>query len=158
MTHLDISAKGLEGPLDLSDFSNLEYLDCSDNCLTKLNLNNCRKLKNIKCSKDQLTTLTLSNLEKLEVLNCYDNYLTQIIYPSNPEKITWLEIQNNNLSLSDLSIFSRMRNLERLIIGNSDKNKISKGIYNKIEGSLGSLKDLNKLERLIINNTDIKAG
>jgi len=42
---LVISGEGLEGNLDLSDFPNLEELTCSANCLTNLNLNNCRKLK-----------------------------------------------------------------------------------------------------------------
>ena len=42
---LDISRKrkGLEGNLDLSDFKNLEELNCYSNCLTNLNLNNCKK-------------------------------------------------------------------------------------------------------------------
>ncbi|CAH1767124.1 1428_t:CDS:2 [Entrophospora sp. SA101] len=59
---LDISGRGLEGNLDLSDFPNLEYLDCSDNCLTNLNLTNCQKLKTIRCYINQLTTLNLKYL------------------------------------------------------------------------------------------------
>jgi len=46
---LDINEKGLEGNLDLADFPNLEELNCSNNCLTNLNLNNCWKLKKINC-------------------------------------------------------------------------------------------------------------
>ncbi|CAG8749605.1 15456_t:CDS:1 [Racocetra persica] len=93
ITKLDIKKKALEGELDLSDFKNLEELDCSDNYLTNLNL---------------------SNLAKLETLSCSDNYLTQIPYLPNPKKITDLRIDNNNINPSDLAIFSQMRNLERL--------------------------------------------
>jgi hypothetical protein len=94
----------------------------------------------------------------LESLLCYANYLTQIIYPTNPEKITRLYIGNNNLSLQELSIFSKFKNLLYLSIGNRDKNKISQGIYNRFQGSLEHLKDLDKLEGLYIANTDIDNG
>ncbi|CAG8610585.1 11327_t:CDS:2, partial [Ambispora gerdemannii] len=105
ITKLYINQKGLEGELDLSDFPNLEILNCSYNCLTKLNVNNCKKLKSIYCFNNQLTTLNLSNCEQLETLDCSNNYLTQIIYPTNLEKLTKLEINNNNLPTSDLTIF-----------------------------------------------------
>ncbi|CAG8576484.1 290_t:CDS:10, partial [Scutellospora calospora] len=80
---LNIDEKGLEGGLDLSDFKNLEKLFCSYNCLTNLNVNN-------------------SELKELE---CFNNYLTQITYPTNLEQITYLNISDNNLNPSDLSIF-----------------------------------------------------
>ncbi|CAG8619755.1 7916_t:CDS:2 [Diversispora eburnea] len=108
ITKLNISGEGSEGDLDLSDFTDLEELDCHDNYLTNLNLNNF--------------------------------------------------IKNNNLNTSDLTIFSPMRNLKRLEIGNHNKNKIRAGIYNRIEGSCKPLKDLNRLERLNINNTDTNSG
>ncbi|CAG8449649.1 11232_t:CDS:2 [Racocetra fulgida] len=143
---LDTGKIGLEGTLDLSDFSNLEELFCFANCLTNLNINNCKKLWVINCSNNQLTTLDLSNLEELKMLLCSNNYLTRIIYPTNPKKITELYITNNNLSPQDLSIFK---------IGNSDKNKINQNIYNNFQGSLEPLKDLNRLRVLEIPNTDI---
>ncbi|CAG8562145.1 12895_t:CDS:2, partial [Racocetra persica] len=143
---LSIYSKDLEGELDLSDFKNLEKLSCSYNYLTNLNINNCKKLKEISCHTNQLTTLNLSNLAELkELLWCSDNYLTEIPYLSNPEKITKLGISNNNINPSDLSIFSKFRNLKDLYIGNDDKNKINQGIYNRFHGSLEPLKDLNNL-------------
>jgi hypothetical protein len=133
-------------------------LDCSNNCLTNLKVNNCLKLKEIDCSYNQLTTLNVSNLEELEKLICFNNYLTQITYPSNPEKITELVISNNHLSPSNLTIFSQFRNLERLEIGDKDKNKINQNIYNHFYGSLEPLRDLNELEVLNISNTDLNSG
>jgi hypothetical protein len=150
--------KSLEGELDLSDFKNLEELRCSLNCLTNLKLNNCLKLRKIVCYNNQLATLDLGNLAELEELQCSDNYLTQITYPTNPKKITNLDINSNNINSSDLTIFSEFENLERLEIGNWDKTKINQGIYNRFYGSLEPLKDLNKLEKLYIHNTDIDSG
>ena len=149
---------GLEGNLDLSDFKNLEALSCKNNCLTSLNVNGCRELKIIDCYINQLTTLNLNDLEELRELNCSDNFLTQIIYPSNPEKITYLHVRNNNLSLQDLSIFSKFGDLRALSIGNEDENKINQRIHNHFEGSLEPLRDLNNLQELHIFNTDINGG
>jgi len=42
---LKINNKNLEGHLDLSDFINLKELDCSENELTSVDLNNNRKLE-----------------------------------------------------------------------------------------------------------------
>ncbi|CAI2186650.1 10103_t:CDS:2 [Funneliformis geosporum] len=55
ITKLKIRRKNLEGHLDLQDFVNLEFLDCSQN---------------------QLTSLDLSKNVKLEVINIYDNRIS----------------------------------------------------------------------------------
>ncbi|WNE41204.1 MAG: hypothetical protein mread185_000661 [Mycoplasmataceae bacterium] len=56
ITNLDISEKSLSGSLDLSDFINLESLDCSNNKITSLSLKGCDKLININCSNNKLTS------------------------------------------------------------------------------------------------------
>ncbi|KLL04733.1 MAG: hypothetical protein MRERV_13c031 [Mycoplasmataceae bacterium RV_VA103A] len=155
ITKLDISYKGLEGDLDLSDFINLEKLDCSGNCLTNLNINNCKWLEEINCYDNQFTILNLSNLKQLEILRCFDNYLTQIIFPADFESIIWLDIRNNNLFSQNLSIFSKFVNLEYLNISSWDKVKITQGIYNRFHGSLDYLSGMNNLKELGISNTDL---
>lgn len=49
---LDISNQSLEGVLDLGEFVELEELNCSSNCLTKLNLFSCKNLKKINCDNN----------------------------------------------------------------------------------------------------------
>ncbi|MCE8163182.1 MAG: serine/threonine-protein kinase [Candidatus Moeniiplasma glomeromycotorum] len=155
---LDIRGKNLERELDLSDFKNLEELWCSNNRLTDLNLSGCNKLKKVGFSHNQLVNFDFNNLNQLEEIWCYNNLLTQITYPSSSEKLTHLSIGNNNLSKQDLSILIQFKNLEELWIGNDDKSKIDKGIYNFFIGSLENLKNLNKLKLLDISNTDIDSG
>ncbi|RIA79054.1 hypothetical protein C1645_841642 [Glomus cerebriforme] len=74
---LSISDRGLEGNLDLSDFTNLEEFYCPNNCLTNLNLNNCQKLKDLK---------------ELEIGNRDKNKINQGIYNRGleylPDRIT----------------------------------------------------------------------
>ncbi|CAH1766990.1 24152_t:CDS:2 [Entrophospora sp. SA101] len=92
---LNVDGKNLTGKLDLSDFVNLEVLDCHHNGLTTLNITNCRQLK---------------------ILHCYDNKLTDLKLPSSAEQLTYLSLSNNNLSPRDLSMFSHLVNLEALVI------------------------------------------
>lgn len=47
----------LKGDLDLSDFADLEKLNCPDNNLTSLDLANCSQLKQIKCNCNRLNNL-----------------------------------------------------------------------------------------------------
>jgi len=59
--------------------------------------------------------LDLTGLEKLEEIKCYDNYLTSFDYSTlNPEKLTYLNISDNNLPEQDLTIFSQFTKLETL--------------------------------------------
>ncbi|MCE8159247.1 MAG: protein kinase [Candidatus Moeniiplasma glomeromycotorum] len=156
---LKIVNKELERELDLRDFINLEYLDCSHNRLTKLNIKSCLKLKNLNCGFNKLTNLDLTNLNLLEVFSCSDNYLNHLDYSSlNPNKLFWLNITDNNLSEQDLSVFSEFIKLKSLWIGGNSKERFNQNIYNKFYGSLGSLQNLSELESLYISNTDIDNG
>lgn len=135
---LNINRKNLIGSLDLTDFTNLETLDCFFN---------------------QLTSLELTGLIKLELIACNDNLLTNLDFLSNlnPEKLTILDIKDNNISDQDISIFSRFINLESLSIGNLN-SELTSGIYNRFYGSLINFKDLKRLKRMVISNTDINSG
>jgi len=134
---LTIDRKKLEGHLDLSDFINLEELDCSEN---------------------ELVSLT-ADYSKLVTFYCNDNKIKNLDYSSfNSRELEELNISNNDLSEKDCSVFSLFTNLEELLIGTNNKEKIDKGLYNRFTGSLGSLKGLKKLKQLAIENTDINSG
>ena len=135
---LDFNNKNLEGHLDLSDFVNSEILDCS---------------------KNRLTSINLSNNKKIYWIDCSDNLLTEIDFShQDPEKVEVIFIQNNNLSSRDLSCFSRFVNLGILFIGTDNKKKLQQDIYNRFYGSLKDLEDLDELQELNINGTDIDNG
>jgi hypothetical protein len=154
---LNIGWKELKGKLNLNDFTNLEKLDCHWNSLTSLNVGNCKKLKELYCSYNQITQLILPN--NLEILHCRDNLLTDLDFKVlNGEKLTSLNLENNNFSARDLSCFSSFAELERLDIGTYNQDKINQNLYNRWTGSLEPLKDLNKLRKLAIDNTDLNEG
>ncbi|RIA83273.1 hypothetical protein C1645_861119 [Glomus cerebriforme] len=112
---LNISKKDLEEKLDLSDFIELQKLNCSHNCLTNLNISQCKKLKDLRCDFNKLTRLDIENLKELEKIDCNDNCITDFDHSSlNPDKLTYLNITDNNFPKQDLSIFSKFLNLETL--------------------------------------------
>lgn len=148
--------------MDLSDFINLEELDCSDNELTFLNLDNCLRLKEVRCYDNQLARLDLTKQHDLKTIGCRSNCLQELKLPLTAEQLTYLNIGINNLSMQKLSVFSRFANLEELYIDNFvgvyNQERIKKVIYNRFVGSLESLKNLKKLKILAISNTDIDSG
>ena|SRR5688572_1586189 len=67
-TELTIRKQNLGNHLDLSDFLNLEKLDCSDNQLTSLDISKNTQLVELDCSYNQITNIKfpVTNNEKLE--------------------------------------------------------------------------------------------
>src|SRR5436190_12684514 len=79
---LDLENKNLEGELNLSDFVNLEELNCSLNELTNLETGYCEKLTKLNCSYNLLENF---------------NFITNL---PNPEKLVSLDISNCGIFLS----------------------------------------------------------
>jgi len=109
------------GELDLSEYLNLKRLiiDGRDlkSPLTKLKVDNCSKLVQFKCLFNQLEYLDLSNCSCLTDLACQVNlfsstdFLKELPYP---EKLTYLDLGDNNFAAQDLSFFKRFTNLASL--------------------------------------------
>src|SRR2546430_1952809 len=68
-TELAISKQNLESHLDLSDFINLEKLNCSDNQLTSLDISKNTQLVELDCSYNQLINIKFPVSNKIEDLN-----------------------------------------------------------------------------------------
>lgn len=179
ITALDINGLDLTGTLNLTDFSNLVDLACEGNKLTNLDVSNCSRLLFLNCGANNLTNLNVSNNSALKILFCHNNKSLTKLDVSNNSKLvkldcsdcnlTTLDLSNNqqlerlycysnNFATSDLTTFSQLTNLKRLIIGNWEKDKINQNIYNRFTGSLQPLQLLINLEGLNIKNTDINDG
>ncbi|MCE8167813.1 MAG: HET domain-containing protein [Candidatus Moeniiplasma glomeromycotorum] len=157
---VNINSKNLEGRLDLSDFVNLKWINVSGNKITELDIRKCVNLKQLNCCQNQLTSLNINSVHQLEGINCANNLFTNLNFLSSlsAERLTFLDLENNDFFEQDLACFQRFTNLKHLSIGNNKKEKIEKGIYNRFCGSLEPLKNLNELKILYIDNTDISFG
>jgi len=162
---LDISGEGLTGELKLGDFKKLQYLTCSNNKLTSINLEGCEELVGIDCRKNKIEELKLDQNCNLKELQASDNEfqkITNIFSKIGDEAkdkysaatLNYFDVNNNNISGEDAKLehFKKFERLKILSVGSSDKDK-----KNRFFGSLvEDLKDLKELVEININNTDIK--
>ncbi|RGB40046.1 hypothetical protein C1646_800907 [Rhizophagus diaphanus] len=157
-TMLVISKKNLENHLDLSEFVNLEKLNCSGNDLTSLDISKNKHLTEIDCSQNKIISLDLSNCIYIKSITANCNQLIDIRLPIvNSEKLEYLNLLDNSFS-QNLNYFSRFVNLKELLIGSIDGDRIQQGKFNNFYGSMKPLKSMIKLKNLSINNTDIDSG
>ncbi|CAG8502591.1 1595_t:CDS:2 [Racocetra persica] len=128
ITKLSIVSKNLTGELDLSDFVNLEKLNCSYNYeLSSLNLSNCLRLKKIECiHNSQLTNLTfpinLTNLKKLRLI--YSSLEQNLSFLTGAVNLKELDLRDNKFTGS-LDYLSNLKKLEYLDISSTDINEVN---------------------------------
>ncbi|WNE41278.1 MAG: hypothetical protein AM1032_000018 [Mycoplasmataceae bacterium] len=148
----------LIGTLNLSDFINLESLNCSNNLLTEIILPINEKLTVLNCTNNSLTSLNLFNNNQIREIDLSNNNLTNFPYQLlNCETLSNINIGDNNLEETNLEIFSKLINLEYLSIGNNF-GYAEIGKFNQFFGSLRYLQNCNKLQTLYIYNTGIDTG
>lgn len=103
VTRLELSGSGLKGAADLSGFHHLEYLDCSANALTSLDVSNCEKLATVQCCDNALTSLTTANTTSLENLYCSGNKLSMEALDPLPVKDRETGWQGVDAGLADFA-------------------------------------------------------
>ena len=97
--------------LDLTGMSNLIFLNCRLNQLNNLNLTGLTALKNLNCSNNTLFSLNLSGLSNLTDLNCSTNQITSLSV-SNLLNLKFFYCSYNNLSSIDVSGLSNLKVFE----------------------------------------------
>ncbi|MCE8163454.1 MAG: hypothetical protein I3273_05440 [Candidatus Moeniiplasma glomeromycotorum] len=163
--------------VDLRLSKNLKEVICGGNRLTNLDLTNLLQLENLDCSNNLLTNLDFFSLEsgKITILDISDNNFVEqdLSFLSHLINLKELSIGNNYLEEKITEFTSKygidlVKSMLRESESRSDVNikeiisnqkvRIQQGIYNRFTGSLESLKNLNKLKKLHISNTDINSG
>lgn len=77
LEYLSCRSSGLNA-LDVSRNQKLRYLDCADNGITELSLLNNRDLETLKCEQNKIESLDLSQNKKLSCLSCYANNFEEL--------------------------------------------------------------------------------
>lgn len=78
---IECSGKGIKSMAELATyFTEITYLDCSDNSLTELDVTALTKLEYLDCSGNDLKELDIQRLQKLATLDCTDNANLAKIY------------------------------------------------------------------------------
>ena len=110
--YLDISDQEIESLAGIEAFVNLEYLNCSGNPLTSLDVSAFSELRELYCNNCfnqspqsrsyENGVLDLSANMKLQILSCTDNGLTELILPDT-QTLSLIYCSNNQLTHLDVS-------------------------------------------------------
>lgn len=120
VTILKINKKGITDLSEINFFKNLIELQCYDNKIDSLIIQDLPKLKKINCRTNNLSFLKLERLKSLEELIAGMNQLTSAdIYDCSNLKVLYL--QENKLKNLDVTNFPL---LEHLIIPNNELTNI----------------------------------
>ena len=83
LTSLEIAGRGIEVLTGIQGFVSLEVLDCHNNLLQSMNLNENKALTFLDCSDNKLTSLTPAQLSELTYLDCSRNLIAEINLSGN---------------------------------------------------------------------------
>ena len=108
VTKLNISGYGIAKEERLSDlsgieyFTGLDYLDCSRNQLTELDVTKNTALTNFNCYNNNLTELDVTNNTELTYLDCEDQSISSLDVSQNT-KLKELWCGGNDLAVLDIT-------------------------------------------------------
>jgi len=102
VTEIDCSLCSISSLVGIEHFTSLEYLDCSTNRLTNLDLSKNTALNQLRCYRNDLTSLDLSKNTDLNILICYRNQLTSLDLSKNTA-LEYLDCLTNQLTSLDVS-------------------------------------------------------
>lgn len=140
------------------DVANTHYLTTAESLTGTLEISSFPRLKRLMVKKQLIGKLIFTDCRKLEEIYAEDNLLREIVLPQNNEKLDTVSLVNNNFFAQNLFCFSRFTNLNFLRLGTNNSRRIRNNIYNRWNGSLIHLENLNELKELDINATDIDSG
>ena len=108
---IEVSGKGISRLDGIEYLTSLNYLDCSVNLLTQLDISSNTELTYLLCTNNQLTKLNVLDNKKLIYLACHNNQITELNTKNNTDLIT-LYCANNQLTSLDVSNHTKLKYLE----------------------------------------------
>ncbi|MDI1316065.1 T9SS type A sorting domain-containing protein [Flavobacterium sp.] len=99
---LSVSGANISDLTGIEYFTNLEWLICSSNNLTTINLSSLTSLTTLNCRNNQLTILNLASQTLLDILACNNNQITSLDI-SHQSELKIFIASNNQISFLDFS-------------------------------------------------------
>ena len=110
ITEIRLFDLDLSGRLDVSDFTELIYLDIAFNRLTSLDVSGNTALGVLDVSRNNLTSLDISGNTALTFLSAHNNRLTSLNL-SNKTALQYLSVYNNRLTSLNVSNCTALKEL-----------------------------------------------
>ena len=115
-TMLDLDSRFISDLTGIKWFSALQYLYCTYNSLTSVDLSNNTNLAYVDLRNNKLTSLDVSALTALQSLYCGNNLLTSLTLPPKSSPLHTIEIDNNKFTSFTLT---GRTNLTKLNLSNN---------------------------------------
>lgn len=103
ITRIALPDSGLYGTVQLRGLTELEYLSCEDNAISRLDVSACSELYWLYCDNNKITEIDFSDCDSLSELVCSDNLLTALDFSGHPQMI-YVSCSNNQLAVLDFSV------------------------------------------------------
>ena len=110
VTEIDVSQLSIESLEGIQYFTALEYLTCSENSLSSLDVSHNTALKSLYCGENNLNSLDVSKNTALEDLFCGNCGLNALDVSHNTG-LRALDLEANNLSSLDVSSNTALKSL-----------------------------------------------
>lgn len=121
LSRLDLNKNNLGNNIDVSKYSNLDYLIVSANNMSKLDVSKNTNLEYLYASSNSISSIDLSNNTKLIDLDLYSNKISNIDL-SKLNKLKYINLSVNNLTSLDLS---NQKDLNALYVSSNKLNNLS---------------------------------
>ena len=102
--------KGIQGAISFNDLPELKKINCDENRITDLSIDQNIKLESLTCWSNQIKMLDVSNNKNLVELSCSANQLSSLDISKNIS-LKRLNCRNNNITELDISA-NNLDNLE----------------------------------------------
>lgn len=130
VANLNINNLNISDLTGIKDFTNLRYLDCSENKLSSLDVSGNPLLERVDCSENQLTNLNVTSSTFLRQLFVNDNKLTSLDIHS------CVNLEELNCSINHLTELSIAQNAKLKVLHCFANNFYSVDLKNGNEANL----------------------
>ena len=111
LTSLTLNGLNISDLTGIENFTSLQYLELRDCNLSEIDLSNNSELFYLDCSVNNITSLDLSNCIKIHEFQAFNNDLEILDFGNNTE-LAYIDIEYNNLSSLDISNNTNVRHLK----------------------------------------------
>ncbi|WP_163411328.1 leucine-rich repeat domain-containing protein [Flavobacterium ajazii] len=130
ITQLDLSNSSIANLKGIEGFKALTQLNCSNNALILLDLNQNTSLTKIECQSNQITDLDIDKCISLTHLNAASNKLKNNFDSYYLKALTWLSVSNNEMT--SLNLYQNSE-LETLLCNNNKLTSLSTWQLDKLK-------------------------
>ncbi len=106
VTYLAVDGQNITSMSGIENFTNLEYLSCSNNLLSTLDVSMMPNLNQLFCSHNQLASLILDTSHGINSFDCSYNQLTSLVLGTGSYE--GFHCENNLLSSINVSVITFM--------------------------------------------------